>query len=66
MLDKITNIFAAKPYLGMSAAGGGGLAGLLTWLNYISPVIGFLAALFGMLAGLFTLLIKIREWNKGR
>ena len=55
-----------KPHLGFLASGFGGLAGLLTFLKLITPLLGFFGALFGCAVGLITLLIKLREWRKGR
>jgi len=55
-----------KPHVGFAVSGLGGLAGLLTFLKVITPLLGFFGALFGAVAGFITLMIKLREWRKGR
>jgi hypothetical protein len=57
---------AAKPHLGFVLSGAGFISGVLTWLQVITPVIGFIGALLGAGAGLITLLIKWREWRQGK
>ena len=56
----------SRPHLGILASAGGALSALLSHLGLINQCLGFGAALFGFAAGFFTVMIKWREWRRGR
>lgn len=62
----LTALFEGKPLFATTAIGGGFISGLLTWLQVITPVIGFLGAVLGLTAGIITVMIKWREWTRGK
>jgi hypothetical protein len=65
-MGKLLDLISDKPHIGFASAGGGAIAGLLTWLHVVTPLLGGIAALFGAIAGFFTMVVKYREWKKGR
>ncbi len=60
------HLISQKPVFGYLFAAGGFFSGLLTWLQILTPAIGFIGACLGALAGFYTLLIKVREWKRGK
>jgi len=57
------NLVYDKPHVGFGLIGGGALAGLLTLLQVLTPIIGFVAAVIGLIAGIYTLKSARRKWK---
>ena len=59
-LTNITN----KPMLSFFITQGSFAAGLLTWLQVLTPILGFISALFGIIVGahsIYTLFFKKKK-----
>jgi hypothetical protein len=61
MIKHLWNIIEAKPLIGYTLAGQGGIAGLLVLLQWLTPIIGFVSAMVGLAAAIITIVIKIRD-----
>lgn len=65
-MNILIGLIEAKPSIGFFGTVGGSLAGLLTWIGVITPVLGCIAACLGVVAGIITVMIKLREWRNGK
>lgn len=63
---KLVSLIQSKPHLGVITSFSGGVAGLLTFLKIITPIFGFISVLIGCIAGLLTVMVKWREWQRGK
>lgn len=62
-MTMLHNLITAKPQVGFALAGSGAVAGLLTFLQVMTPILGFGAALVGFIAGFFTMRSAILKWR---
>lgn len=52
------------PHFGMFASFSSFAASLLSFINVITPIIGFVAACFGLIAGYYSMRCLHRKWVK--
>jgi len=59
ILTTITN----KPVLSFLITQGSCAASVLTWLQLINPILGFIAGLFGVIVGYFSMRTAYLKWK---
>lgn len=62
----MNHLIANRPILGVALSGGGAVSAILTWLNILTPIIGFAGACFGLVAGFYTFRIQMYKWRELR
>ena len=58
-LTNITN----KPMLSFFITQGSFAAGLLTWLQVLTPILGFISVIFGVVVGYFSMRTAYLKWK---
>ena len=69
MLTNLVNVVTNKPWVSVAVTQSAFCVSLLSWLQFLTPIIGFIAAIFGLIVGYFSLVIsyrKYRDYNKKR
>jgi len=60
------DFLSVKPHVGFALVGGGFLSGVMTLLQILTPILGFLGAAIGFAAGIYTFLSARRNWKQGK
>jgi uncharacterized membrane protein YphA (DoxX/SURF4 family) len=61
--NTIIGAIANKPVTSIAVTQGSFLAGVLTYIGVLTPLIGFISVVFGCVVGFYSMRIQYRKWK---